>query len=698
MPDTYLARRAGCSMVKSGDGLRLVSRETGHRLSLNRTAALTWLLCDGSLRHREAVARVQELYPGREPEVETETHDLLDELEAGGWIRRRAVASERPVLRVAFRGFWEGFDPGDNYLVWMLSFRYDVLVVEETSIPDLLFFRPGDAPTRWDRERTLGVSCAAAGDPRPEPTGDFALLWDGPDGDRQLGLPSWVLEIDWRWSRDGHPGEAERAGYSPHRFGERFVAALEQQAGRWSRGPETTTVAKPAAEPPPTRRERRPRLTVGMATYDDYDGVYFTVQALVLYHPELAADLEILIVDNHPEGADASALQGLAAVPGARYLAFTELRGTAVRDVIFRHARAPIVLCLDPHVLVPPGALLRLVEHVEARPSCGDLFQGPLLYDDHVTLSTHFEPIWSAGMFGVWQTDDRGRDPDGPPFEIPMQGLGLFACRRQAWPGFNPRFRGFGGEEGYLHEKFRRRGGRALCLPFLRWLHRFQRPRGLRYDNTWEDRIRNYLIGHHELGQATAGLESHFRTFLGDEIYERAEAATDVEMASPFWRFDAVYGIGLEDEADRRRFASECHGIGLDKLLRWPAPRTATVPRELRYATAHRQILKGARRLGLDSVLLIDCRDKPRDPALAALTSVVAKLDGRPWQVLTFDAGEAGPPWAVAYHHRVYRTICEDLPAEPEPMAAKLEACGGTFRSYLESSGVLDRPLASGVP
>lgn len=42
-----------------------------------------------------------------------------------------------------------------------------------------------------------------------------------------------------------------------------------------------------------------------------------------------------------------------------------------------------------------------------------------------------------------------------------MQGLGIFACRRDVWPGFNPRLRGFGGEEGYIHEKFRRAGGPA---------------------------------------------------------------------------------------------------------------------------------------------------------------------------------------------------------------------------------------------
>jgi hypothetical protein len=118
-------------------------------------------------------------------------------------------------------------------------------------------------------------------------------------------------------------------------------------------------------------------------------------------------------------------------------------------------------------------------------------------------------------MYGCWATDERGKDPDAAPFEIPMQGLGLFACRKSAWPGFNSRFRGFGGEEGYLHEKFRQAGGRVLCLPFLRWMHRFHRPMGIPYVNTWEDRLRNYLIGFNEVGWNTQPVEEHFTELLG---------------------------------------------------------------------------------------------------------------------------------------------------------------------------------------
>jgi hypothetical protein len=129
-----------------------------------------------------------------------------------------------------------------------------------------------------------------------------------------------------------------------------------------------------------------------------------------------------------------------------------------------------------------------------------------------------------------------------------MQGLGLFACRKAAWPGFNRKFRGFGGEEGYIHEKFRRQGGRVLCLPFLRWAHRFDRPSGTRYENRWEDRIRNYLIGWHELGMDSQATLEHFCGFIGRTPVARTNVAYLNERNSPLWRFDAIYCLADRQE------------------------------------------------------------------------------------------------------------------------------------------------------
>ena len=205
---------------------------------------------------------------------------------------------------------------------------------------------------------------------------------------------------------------------------------------------------------------------------------------------------------------------------------------TAIRDRVFAEASGEFVLCMDSHVFFVPGALRRLIAYMRERPEMRDLLQGPLVYDDLKTFSTHFDPVWRAGMYGTWATDPRGQDPDGEPFDIPMQGLGVFACRRAAWPGFNPRFRGFGGEEGYIHEKMRQRGGRTLCLPFLRWMHRFNRPMGVPYPNFWEDRFRNYMIGFTELGQPVDGVKQEIVAVLGEDSGRRLIATLESELAS----------------------------------------------------------------------------------------------------------------------------------------------------------------------
>lgn len=269
--------------------------------------------------------------------------------------------------------------------------------------------------------------------------------------------------------------------------------------------------------PLPTPKGEKKKLTIGMATYDDYDGVYFSAQAIRLYHPEVTDDTDILVVDNNPEGGTAAYLKNLEKIPGFRYVPCGEKTGTGIRDKIFEEANSDAVLCIDSHVLIAPGAIFRLIKYFNEHPGCNDLLQGPLLHDDLSTKSTHFKPEWSQGMYGVWGYDKRGSENNGQAFDIPMQGLGLFACRKDGWPGFHSGFRGFGGEEGYIHEKFRQRGDRTFCLPFLLWMHRFDRPGGVPYTVNWEDRIRNYMLGFQELGLDTQAIIDHFNDHLGEQ-------------------------------------------------------------------------------------------------------------------------------------------------------------------------------------
>lgn len=260
-------------------------------------------------------------------------------------------------------------------------------------------------------------------------------------------------------------------------------------------------------------------LTIGMATYNDFDGVYFTLQALRLYQD--LEDTELLVVDNY--GCDATRTIVKNWVNG-RYIRATDLVGTAApRDRVFREARGKAVLCCDSHILFVPGAIAKLKAYYRDHPETIDLLQGPLLHDDLRSTSTHFEPEWREQMWGVWGNDPRGKKRKGEPFDIPMQGLGVFSCRKAAWPGFNPAFRGFGGEEGYIHEKVRQHGGRTLCLPWLRWVHRFARPNGVPYPLSVEDKFRNYLIGHAELGLDLEPIREHFAKHLRPESFARVQ-------------------------------------------------------------------------------------------------------------------------------------------------------------------------------
>lgn len=301
------------------------------------------------------------------------------------------------------------------------------------------------------------------------------------------------------------------------------------------------------------------KLLVGMATHSDFDGTYFTTQALRMYHE--VGDIEIAIVDNDPNGAHGQAirdfLKWVTDVP-VYYEAFTSSKGTAqTRNRIFELGTAPYVMVIDPHILLAQGALSALMLYYAQNPDTSDLIQGPLVYDDLKNGATHFSDVWGNDqMWGKWSklwtcrcggrsfspVDQGGRMiaydvatndpvtqclscgtkiPDCPwdgyentlaksgfkqpgkgrePFEIPAMGLGLFSCRRAAWPGFNPAFRGFGGEEWYIHEKFRKLGRQTICLPDLRWVHRFGRPNGVKYPLDIWDKARNYVIGLTELG------------------------------------------------------------------------------------------------------------------------------------------------------------------------------------------------------
>jgi hypothetical protein len=306
-------------------------------------------------------------------------------------------------------------------------------------------------------------------------------------------------------------------------------------------------------------------LTIGMPTYNDFDGVYFTIQALRRYQD--LDDCELLVVDNY--GCEHTRRFAEEWVR-ARYILATDVVGTAAaKNRVFAEARGDAVLCCDSHVLFVPGAIGRLKAYYHEHPDTIDLLQGPLLADDLQTVLTHHDPIWRDEIWGTWAIDPRGLDPEAEPFDIPMQGMGVFSCRKEAWLGFNPAFRGFGGEEGYIHEKFRQAGARCLCLPWLRWGHRFARPGGVPYPALLKDKVRNYIIGFTELGLDLDPVRSHFSARIPEQ-----EFATLVRETLGETRSKATAALsranqgGITPAASERRAASAARSAAPDDVPR----------------------------------------------------------------------------------------------------------------------------------
>lgn len=275
------------------------------------------------------------------------------------------------------------------------------------------------------------------------------------------------------------------------------------------------------------------KLTIGMATHDDFDGLYFSIQNIRMFHKEILNNVEFVIVDNNPYGVHGESIRKFMKwiKEPVQYLPFDKYRASTVKNKVFDLADTPYVMCIDSHVFLEPKSLKKLIEFFDSGKDEGNLLQGPLIYDDLTNISTHFNlDVWSGYMWGQWGTDPRGINLKGDPFEIPAQGMGMFSCRKDSWLGFNKNFRGFGGEEGYIHEKYRKSGKKTLCLPFLRWLHRFERPIAPTYPNIIEDRFRNYYIGFKELGLDTKDLNDHFHEVATSDFISKIDKELDVSQ------------------------------------------------------------------------------------------------------------------------------------------------------------------------
>ncbi len=241
-----------------------------------------------------------------------------------------------------------------------------------------------------------------------------------------------------------------------------------------------------------------------MATYDDYDGVYFSIQALRMYHEMCNTDdVEYVVIDNNPTSNSGKTTKEFITKSlrgNGKYIKETEQVSSFNKYKVAEHATGKYVIIIDCHVLLVQNSISKLLDYYADNRNCKDLIQGPLVYDDLENISTHFDPQWRGHMYGTWATDHKkyGRQQ---PFEIQLQGMGACSFERRNWPKISQHFKGFGGEEGYISEKFRRNGGKNICLPQFKWVHRFGRPLGAKFPLILEDRIWNYFVGWLEITQ-----------------------------------------------------------------------------------------------------------------------------------------------------------------------------------------------------
>ena len=414
------------------------------------------------------------------------------------------------------------------------------------------------------------------------------------------------------------------------------------------RAPERSTTPAVSQAPPAAKLDPpspAPKLTIGMATYDDFDGVYFTIMSIILYHRAALPDIEIVVIDNNPDSSHGQAVAKFCRQTGqVRYIPAAEYKGTTIKERVFVEARGEFVLCMDCHVFLHDDAIDRLLEYCIDHPDSIDLLHGPLCYDNLQHISTHMEARWNKGFFGVWGNDPRVRNADGEPFDIPLQGMGLFVCRKAAWPGFNRKFRGFGGEEGYIHEKFRQNGGQTLCLPFLCWSHRFQRPGGVQYANRWEDRIRNYLIGWDELGMPNTELLYHFSSHVSQKAASKANARFIQEKRGPLWAFDTIFWLSDSDDAWQRDLKA-LENLSIDRITQRIEYPDTSEPDDQAFIQAQQRILDLAIRQNLDDIVIINANHGFAANPRKKLLSIQSKLEDKKVDILVTNefCDDSGP-------------------------------------------------------
>lgn len=199
------ARSPGFVMISEGDDLILWSKNKTNKLTLNQSACLIWLLCDGVLDIKSIGEQLKQLYPENTKQLEVDIQGALRDLHNSGLIRlTKEKQATRELCRVGFGNLWPGFDQSDNYFLWMLTYQFDVILVDiQEELPDILFYSDYCGTDfdhhQVDRTQTRKIYVATGYQKPKFSECDYAFSNNLPDkrfADRNFSLPTWELFLD----------------------------------------------------------------------------------------------------------------------------------------------------------------------------------------------------------------------------------------------------------------------------------------------------------------------------------------------------------------------------------------------------------------------------------------------------------------------------------------------------------------------
>ena len=215
-----------------------------------------------------------------------------------------------------------------------------------------------------------------------------------------------------------------------------------------------------------------------------------------------------------------------------------------------------------------------------------------------------------------------------------------------------------------------------------------------------DDRVRNHLLVHDELGLDPEPAITHFEQQFGADRVRPVVDRVAQELRGPFHFFDAIYCINLDRETGRwDSVVRQCKALGIDhRIRRFSAVDTPSAP-AIGRALSHRGVIAEAAWQDLDNVLVLEDDVVFSSRAETALGQRLAELSGSPWGLLALGAGgtpgdrrlkaepRGVPLHAVAYHRTVYDEILRELPATPTGMARWLDGHPGLGHYYAERFG-----------